>query len=199
MAFLLINILFMGILYLLPFYLTTEMKFNLATIGMYLFIPPLVTALLSVPFGRMSDRYGRRWFVVSACVLLIVYYVIFAMIVPETGIIPLLVALILMGAVYGIAGGAASSRIIEIAPEGEKGTGSSLMITALYLGSVIGTALFATLFTFATSSGGVVAFASLDSATFLSGFHFTMVIGLILSIFPLIFSAIVKDEQKNNG
>ena len=199
MAFLLINILFMGVLYLLPFYLTAEMKFDLATTGMYLFIPPLITALLSVPFGRMSDRFGRRWFVVAACMLLIVYYYIFTVLVPEAGLIPLLIALILMGAVYGIAGGAASSRIIEIAPEGEKGTGSSLMITALYLGSVIGTALFATFFTFATSSGGVVAFASLDSATFLSGFHFTMFIGLILSIFPLIFSVIVKDEQKSNG
>ncbi len=197
MAFLFINVLFMGVLYLLPFYLIAEMKFNLATIGMYLLIPPLITALLSVPFGRMSDRYGRRWFVVVACVLLIVYYIIFAMLVPEAGIVPLLVALILMGAVFGIAGGAASSRIIEIAPEGEKGTGSSLMITAMYLGSVIGTALFATLFTFKTSSGGVVAFASLDSVTFLSGFHFTMFTGLILSIFPLIFSAIVKDEKKS--
>ena len=198
-AFLFINVLFMGVLYLLPFYLSSEMKLNLATIGMFLLIPPLVTGILSIPFGRLSDRYGRRWFVVAACLLLITYNGIFAMLVPEAGILPLLVALVLMGAVFGIAGGAASSRIIEIAPEGEKGTGSSLMITAMYLGSVIGTALFATLFTFRTSTGGVVAFASLDSATFLSGFHFTMFIGLILSIFPLIFSAIVKDEAKSNA
>lgn len=101
-----------------------------------------------------------------------------------------------MGAVFGIAGGAASSRIIELAPEGEKGTSSSLMITSMYLGSVIGTALYATLFTFAISSGGVVAFASLDSATFLSGFHFTMSVGLILSMFPVILSVIVRDPKK---
>jgi len=197
-AFLLINVIFMGVLYLLPFYLSSEMKFDLATIGMFLLIPPLITGILSIPFGRLSDRYGRRWFVVVACLLLIAYNGIYAMLVPEVGIVPLLFALVLMGAVFGIAGGAASSRIIEIAPEGEKGTGSSLMITAMYLGSVIGTALYATLFTFATSSGGVVAFANLDSATFLSGFHFTMYIGLILSIFPFIFSAIVKDEKKGH-
>ncbi|GAB7016749.1 MFS transporter [Methanogenium cariaci] len=195
-AFLLINVLFMGTLYLLPFYLSAEMKFNLATIGMYLLIPPLITGILSIPFARLSDRYGRRWFVVAACLLLIVYNSIFAVLVPEAGIVPLLFALILMGAVFGIAGGAASSRIIELAPEGEKGTSSSLMITSMYLGSVIGTALYATLFTFAISSGGVVAFASLDSATFLSGFHFTMSVGLILSMFPVILSVIVRDPKK---
>ena len=37
----------------------------------------------------------------------------------------------------------------------KKGTGSSLMVTAIYLGSVIGTALFATIFTITTAGGGI--------------------------------------------
>jgi EmrB/QacA subfamily drug resistance transporter len=38
-AYLLVNLIFMGVLYLLPFYLTTEMHFNLMTSGLYLLIP----------------------------------------------------------------------------------------------------------------------------------------------------------------
>lgn len=196
-AFLLINVIFMGVIYLLPFYLSAEMQFDMATSGMYLLIPPLITGIISIPFGRLSDRYGRRGFVMAACVLLIACNGIFARIVPGSGVIPLVFGLVLMGAVFGIAGGPASSRIIETAPKGEEGIGSLLMLTTIYFGGVLGTAVYATVFTFATASGGVVAFTDLDPATFLAGFHFTISIGLILSVLPLVLSAIVQDEKNN--
>jgi hypothetical protein len=102
-----------------------------------------------------------------------------------------------MGAAFGVAAGPASSRIIEIAPPGEGGSGSSLMVTAIYFGGVLGTAIYAMVFTFSTAKAGrIVAFADLDSATFLSGFHITMAAGLVLSVIPLVLSAIVPDEEK---
>jgi len=196
-AYLLVNVIFMGILYLLPFYLTKEMHFDLTASGLYLLIPPAVIAISSIPFGLWSDRHGRRVFTVAACGLVVLYSAIFAFLSPESGIVPLLAGLILMGAAFGIAAGPASSRIIERAPEGEKGTGSSLMVTAIYFGGVLGTAIYAMLFTFATANaGGVVAFADLDSATFLYGFHITMAAGLVLSVVPLVLSAVVPDERK---
>jgi len=49
------------------------------------------------------------------------------------------------------------------------------MVTAIYFGGVLGTAIYAMLFTFATANaGGIVAFTDLDSATFQYGFHITM-------------------------
>jgi EmrB/QacA subfamily drug resistance transporter len=199
-AYLLVNVIFMGIIYLLPFYLTREMHFDLATSGLYLLIPPAVIAILSIPFGQWSDRQGRRAFTVAACGLVIVYSAIFAFLVPESGIVPLLAGLILMGAAFGIAAGPASSRIIECAPKGEEGTGSSLMVTAIYFGGVLGTAIYAMIFTFATADiGGIVAFADLDSVTFLNGFHITMAAGLVLSVVPLVLSAVVPDRIKGEG
>jgi EmrB/QacA subfamily drug resistance transporter len=197
MAYLLMNIIFMGILYLLPFYLTAEMHFDLATSGLYLLIPPAAIAILSIPFGHWSDRSGRRAFAVAACGVVILYSAIFAALSLESGILPLLAGLILMGAAFGIAAGPASSRIIESTPPGEESTGSSLMVTTIYFGGVLGTAIYAMLFTFATASaGGIVAFTDLDSATFLSGFHITMAAGLVLSVIPLVLSAMVPDERK---
>lgn len=196
-AFLLINVIFMGVIYLLPFYLTAGMQFDLATSGLYLIIPPAVVGLLSIPFGRLSDMYGRRIFVVAACLFVILYNAIFAILVPETGIVPLIVALVFMGITFGIAGGAASGWIIDAAPKGEEGTGSSLMITAIYFGGVLGTAIYAMIFTFATSAGGLCAFTDLDFQTFLSGFHVTMAVGLVLSLIALVLSVIVREEKKN--
>ena len=196
-AYLLVNIVFMGIIYLLPFYLTMEMHFDLATSGLYLLIPPAVIACLSIPFGQWSDRHGRRAFVVAACGLFVLLSAIFAVLSPGSGIIPLLAGLILMGVAFGIVAGPASSWIIESAPKGEEGSGSSLMVTTIYFGGVLGTAIYAMLFTFSTANaGGIVAFTDLDSATFLSGFHITMAAGLVLSVIPLVLSAIVPDEKK---
>ncbi|MFA7695360.1 MAG: MFS transporter, partial [Methanoregula sp.] len=92
----------------------------------------------------------------------------------------------------------AASRIIENAPAGEEGIGSSLMITTIYFGGVLGTAVYATLLTISTAAGGVVTFADLDPAVFLAGFHFTIWAGLILSLIPLVLSALVKDEMKTS-
>ena len=196
-AYLLVNVIFMGVIYLLPFYLTMVMHLELAASGLYLLIPPAAIAILSIPFGQWSDRTGgRRAFAVAACGLVILYSAIFAFLSPEYGILPLLAGLILMGAAFGIAAGPASSRIIERAPRGEEGTGSSLMVTAIYFGGVLGTAIYAMFFTFATANaGGIVAFADLDSAAFLAGFHITMAAGLVLSILPLVLSAVVPDEE----
>jgi EmrB/QacA subfamily drug resistance transporter len=196
-AYLLLNVIFLGIIYLLPFYLTMEMHFDMATSGLCLLIPMAVVAIISIPFGQWSDRHGRRVFAVAACGLFIIFSAIFAVLSPESGIIPLLAGLFLMGMAFGIAAGPASSRIIESAPKGEKGTGSSLMVTTIYFGGVLGTALYAMLFSFATANaGGIVAFTDLDSATFLTGFHMTMGAGLVLSVIPLVLSAIVPDEKK---
>ncbi|MEN6610527.1 MAG: MFS transporter [Methanoregulaceae archaeon] len=194
-AFLLINFVYMGVLYLLPFYLSAEMKFDLATSGIYLLIPPVITAVLAIPFGRWSDKSGRRGFAVAACLLVFAFNCIYALLVPEAGILPLILALILMGVAIGLVGGPAASRIVENAPEGEEESGSSLMITSIYLGAVLGTAFYAAIFTLVTASGGVVAFANLDAGTFLSGFHITMYIGLGLSVIPLVLSAIVSDQR----
>jgi EmrB/QacA subfamily drug resistance transporter len=200
-AYLLINVIFMGILYLLPFFLTMEMNFDLMTSGLYLLIPPAVIALISIPFGQWSDRLGqRRAFAVAACSVVVLYSAIFAVISPETGIIPLLAGLVLMGVAFGIAAGPASSRIIESAPAGETGTGSSLMVTSIYFGGVLGTAIYAMLFTFATANAeGIVAFADLDPAVFMHGFHITMAAGLILSLLPLVLSAVVLDKEKDGA
>ena len=196
-AYLLVNTVFMGIIYLLPFYLANELHLGNAAIGLFLLIPPAAIALLSIPFGHYSDRHGRRIFVVVASVLFILFSAIFSVLSPGSGFLPLLAGLILMGVAFGIAAGPASSRIIEKAPKNEEETGSSLMVTTIYFGGVLGTAIYAMLFTFATAQAGkIVAFTELNSVTFLTGFHITMAAGLVLSALALVLSAIVPDEKK---
>jgi EmrB/QacA subfamily drug resistance transporter len=196
LALLLVNTIFMGIIYLLPFYLTMEMHIDLATSGLFLLIPPMVIAIISIPFGKWSDTRGRRIFSVAACGFFVLSSTIFAVLAPGAGIVPLLCGLILMGTALGIAAGPAASRVIESAPAGEEGTGSSLMVTAIYFGGVLGTAIYAMIFTFTTAgAGGIVAFTDLDPTIFLNGFHLTMAAGIALSVLSVVLSAVVPDKK----
>ena len=196
-AFLISQITAAGLIYLLPFYLSAGMQFDPALSGILLFIPPAVTALLSIPFGRWSDTAGRRMFAAAAFFILTAANLIYAFIVPEWGLIPLLLSLVMIGLVWGVGGGPASSRIIDHMPEGEKGTGSSLMITTMYFGAVIGIAFYASVFTVLTSTAGsVISFADLPYELFMYGFHITNAAGVLLGAAALILSFIVKDRMK---
>ncbi len=197
-AFLVSQITSSGLFYLLPFYLSAGMQFDSATSGLLLFIPAAVTAVLSIPLGHWSDMTGRRGFVIAAFGVMSVTNLIYAFIVTEWGLIPLIGSLVLMGMIWGIGGGAASSRIVEHMPKGEEGTGSSLMITTMYFGCVVGIALYAAVFTALTSAvGSVVSFADLDYSVFMYGFHITNAVGILIAAAALIFSAVVKDPARD--
>lgn len=194
-AFLSINIVYMGLLYLLPFYLNLEMGLDYSRIGMYLFVPPVVTLLICIQVGRWSDLAGRRWFCVLACAALAILSFIYAFIDPKMGFAPLAVALVLMGLVWGLGGGPAASRIVETAGEKEKGTGSALMAVSGYLGGVLGTTFFSAFFLIVTDSGNTP-FSEMSQSVFITGFHATMIMGAVLAIVAIMLSMIVNDDKK---
>jgi MFS family permease len=191
-AFLLINMACMGAFYLLPFYFSLGIGLDSAASGLFLFIPPVITLIICVPIGRMSDLRGRRIFSVMACFALVSYSVIYYVIEPSMSIVMLMVALVLMGAVWGLCGGPAASRIVESVKEEDRSSGSALMIFSVYFGGTLGTAMFATFFTLFANSGSIP-FADLPPSAFMSGFHGAMLISVIIAVIALILSTIVKD------
>jgi EmrB/QacA subfamily drug resistance transporter len=195
LAFLIMNITYFGFLYLLPFYLQAGMQFDTMISGLYMLIPPAITAVLSIPLGGLSDRYGRRPFAIVASLILIAISSIYLVILPDMGLVPLIAGILFMGLFGGFAGGSASSRVVENAPHGEEGTGTSLMINAMYLGGVIGIALTATAFTIMTSGSGIVSFSDLDPAIFMHGFHFSMMVGFVLALLAFVLTVIVKEKR----
>jgi len=195
-VFLIINIVTVGSSYLLPFYLDLGMGFDSATTGMYLFIPSLVTLMICVPVSRWSDRTGRRWFCVASCAVLTIYSSIYFVIDPSMGLVPLVIALVMLGIVWGVCGGPAASRIIEVVKEKEKGTASALLFVSGYLGATIGTTLFASLFSITTGSGNTP-FADLQLPTFMIGFHASMLFGAAFAAIAVALSAIVRDKKSN--
>ena len=197
LAFLIMKIVVSGLFYLLPFYFSNAMGLDTLLSGILMLIGPAGMVICSVPFAKWSDRTGRRWFCVVSTVILVIVSIFFSFLSPTWSIVFIIVALAILGIAAGIGSGPSTARIIETVPEEEKDSGSTVMMTCLYLGTVIGTAVYAAGFTFFSSKGeSVVSFADLPTDIFMNGFHGAMVIGLILAVASCILSLVVKDRKK---
>ena len=190
-VYFLVNVVYMGLLYLLPFYMMICLGFDSTVSGLFLFIPPLITVITGMPLGRWSDHVGRRWFCVVSCVLLAIAMLLIAFM--DELILPIyVVALILMGLMWSFAGGPMCSRVIESTIGESKEMGSTMVNESGYLGSTVGTVLFAALFAAAAGANGVP-IDMLTHDVFMDGFTVTMVIGAALSLIGAFLSFVVKE------
>ena len=194
-AYMLANLTYMGMLYLMPFYMHVCMGFSTSVSGMYLLISPVLTLIFCIPISRLSDRTERRIFSITACMIMTLGCVIMAVYSRESLILPLVATLICMGLMWAFCGGPMSSRVVENIADESREMGSSLMNEFVYLGGTIGTALFAMLFTIGSGAGNVN-FSDLPQDVFLDGFVFAMIAATIISAVSVFLSFIVKEKRK---
>ena len=195
LSYTIINLVYMGALYILPFYMDLELGLDSVTSGIILLVPSLVSLVLSVPVGNYSDRHGRRAFAVLATIFQVVYCVLLYFITPDMGIAPLIPVALVMGLVWGLCGAASSGRIVDSLEEKDKAIGSSLMNFMVYVGGTIGTALFASLLTSGSNSGGV-AIEDLTSEAFMAGMTYAMVWGIIISVVSVAAAWAVNEKKR---
>ncbi|MDE2518563.1 MAG: MFS transporter [Methanocorpusculum sp.] len=193
MSYLLTCMVFAGVMYMVPFYMHTALGLDAAVSGLLLMISSVITALTGIPVGAWCDRIGCRTPCMLAAVCRIAFCAALLLIVPSFGIIALIPALVCMGLAFGISGGPATTRIVQHAPEGEAGTGTSVMITSDFLGGVLGVAAYAVVFSLAVPASIGVAVSDLSVSLFVEGFHATAALGLLCGIVTLILSAAVPN------
>lgn len=194
-AYMMANLVYMGMLYLMPFYMSVCMGFSSSTTGMYILISPLLTLLLCVPISRWSDRTERRAFSVAACAILMIGCLFLVFFSAGAEILPLTAALVCMGLMWALCGGPMASRIIENIKDESREMGSSVMTMFVYLGGTLGTALFAMFFTIGSGSGNI-SFSDLPQDVFLNGFIFATAVGAVMCVITVILSLIVREPKK---
>ncbi len=196
LCYLILNLVYMGISYVLPFYLTKELELGYTFSGLLILVPSLVVIAISLPTGRYADVHGRRMLslISTSCLLLssIGYY----MINPDLGWWPFIPIGILSGIVWGLCGASVASRIVDLAPESERGMASTLSNFLYYTGGSVGTALFASLVTFGSGTSGIP-IDLISPVEFMDGYVFAMLIAVFISIFAIITAWII-DEKKIN-
>ena len=194
-SYMLANLVYMGLFYLLPFYMSVCLGFSPLTTGMFILISPLLTLVLCVPISKWSDRTERRAFAVASCFVMMVGCIIMVLFAPGSGILPLVATLVSMGLMWALCGGPMASRVIENTEDESKEIGSSVMTQFIYLGGTLGAALFAMFFTFGSGAGNI-SLSELPPDIFLDGFVFASIAGTAIAAVSIIFSFIVKEPRK---
>lgn len=193
-AVFLVNMSYMGILYLIPFHMHINLGMTSAVSGLYLLLPSVVTLIFVVPLSKWSDRTGRYWFSLFSCIIFTVAVAMWYIAAPGSIMFLIIAALILLGLSWALAGGAMSSRVVEEVSDESKEFGSSIMMEMIYLGCAVGTALYAMLFVFYTGTGST-SFQDLSPPLFLSGFMFALVVTIIIGVIGSALTASVSEKK----
>ncbi len=96
-----------------------NMGFDSATVVLLYFLYNIVSSLLSIPLGKISDRVGRKWVLVAGYVTFAIVYASFAW---ATGKAVIVAAFALYGVFTAMTAGVERAFIAEIAPKELKGT-----------------------------------------------------------------------------
>ena len=191
-VYFLINVVYLGALYVLPFFMSICMGLSSSESGMLLLIPAAITLVFGLPIGRWSDRTGRRWFSVASGLLTALMCIL--LMLPGADTMPVMIcALVAGGLTWAFCGGPVMSRVVETVSGESREMGSTMTNEAGYLGSTVGTVLFAVLFAAVSGTSGVD-ISSLSPDVFAIGMTGVMVVGAVLAAVSAILSFAVRDE-----
>lgn len=194
LVYIIMNICYTGSLYILPFFMRVEMGFDSVTSGMFLMVTALFTLMTCMWAGKHADKKGNRPMVVASVVINTIAMLLYCLYDAESPLWLIIAGYAALGLVWGVGGGSAGSRIVDNVPKNHRGDGSALLSFYVYLGSALGSALFAGVFTLGSGASGQ-SFADLAPDVFMDGYLITMVVGLAVSALALILSWVVNERR----
>jgi len=193
-CYLIVSLAFMGTFYILPFFLMKAAGLDTITTGLALMIPNIFCMILPIPVGRYCDLHGRRKIALICTISMVVLSFFYVIADPAYGWIGLMPAFVATGIMWGTAGPSVCSRIIDIAKNEDKGMASTMTNFVYYIGSGVGTALFASLLTFGAGTAGIpVEFMTVEE--FMDGYVFAMWCAVAISLLAVLTAWIVNENK----
>ncbi len=190
-VFLLSTLMGAGVIYLLPFYFETVEGWGTALTSIVMAVSSVMAVLLATPTGKWCDSRGCRVPATLSLALRALFCLGFAFMVPSLGIWYVMVFMVVMGLSFGISGTSQSTRMVVEADEGLDGDAGVMAMLVNYVGYALGLALFATVF-----SSLVPGSMATDPDLFLGGFHWSMVLAMVIALAAMVMSMLVRENLK---
>jgi DHA2 family methylenomycin A resistance protein-like MFS transporter len=130
----------------LPLYLEGARGHSVQISGLVLAALSAFAAIWGPLGGRWTDRSGRRAPALFGAAALLIGSALLAIVVRGEAIIPVAVALALMGIGIGVSGAPVQTAAMESAPRERAGSAAGIYSTSRYLGSVVGSSVLAIVF-----------------------------------------------------
>ena len=179
-----ITIVYLGSIYLLPFYLTGPLGMGSALAGIIMLIPPVTMMIMGVPAGNLTNTVGCKILCNISAVVGTAASVVLAAAVLMQNWVLLFAGLLLLGATLGVNEGPTIRRITIHCTEDTQGSAGSLTYTVMNVGSVVGIAAYS-----------VIASAASGSTEFftISGIAAACIFGAVCAVISYITSRLAKD------
>lgn len=190
-AYVIVNMVIMGLFYLVPFLLQGPIGMSTLECGLLLSLQSVSMIVCCIFVGRLSERGLDRTFSTVACILLLAFVLLGLGITTDTPVWYFGVCLLVLGSVWGVGGGPMGTRMVNTLEDADRGSGSSMVSFSMYFSSALGTALFAGLFGF--GSGGSVSEAVGEE--FLDGFAFCLLFSVILCAVAIYLSWSLREGR----
>ena len=190
---LLMNAAYMGILYLTPFYCQLCMGIGVMETGLMMVVSAVVASGFSIPFGKISNRVGRRVFGIGSG-LMFILSMLLLLVFAEGMTLPILFAsMVLKGLGWAMFGGPMGANLVEHAGE-DRDMASSMMNEAYYIGAAVGTATLAMFFSVTSSTMGID-IGTISPDVFLDGFVPSLVLLMVMGLVVSLLSSGVRDRM----
>jgi len=134
------------ILFLLSLYLQYLQGMSPAESGQLILLQALIMASLAPFAGRLSDRFEPRIIATLGCLLFTAGFVVLLTINTGSGLVPLIIALVLLGTGFGLFSSPNTNAALSSVDKDRLGIASALMNLARTLGNMFSMAIVVLLF-----------------------------------------------------
>lgn len=132
---------YMGLIFLLPFYLTLVRNIDIVHAGILLMVPALMVVISAPIAGRVSDKIGSRLISTLGAGLTTLAFFMFSLLAPATPVMYMMPSLILAGVAIGCFLPANNKLVMVHAPADRQGMVSAVYKIVMSTGGVFGIAI----------------------------------------------------------
>ncbi|MBU0686915.1 MAG: DHA2 family efflux MFS transporter permease subunit [Candidatus Margulisbacteria bacterium] len=192
--------LYIGIVFLYPFYLQMMRHLNVAQTGIILMVPSIMMMVLAPIAGSLSDKIGCRRLCMLGMVLATGAFVMIAFQTQTSSIWFIFASMFCLGTGMGFFVAPNNKLVMQNAPSDKQGVASGVYKICLNAGSSIGIALFmlvlaqVVLFDVAKMNIMLTQVRQYPNLM-MAGFRGAFVLGIVLGLLTLLFSFLAKDNK----
>lgn len=194
-----------GSIFLLPFYFELIMGYSSDFSGLIILLPSLAFIFTGPLSGYISDRIGSRIPTIIAVISLIIAVILLTLFNETIGMLFIFIALGIRAISEGMFTPANNKLVMSHSEPEKRGSLSSLLNTARYLGLVMGVVVFNSIFNYTINIDTAEILGvplngayhlSAPTEILLNGFHNSFIVGLVLSIIIFVFSILTRENRE---
>jgi len=185
---------FMGFIFITPFYLEMVKGIDVVKTGYFMLIPTLVVIFCAPLSGILSDKFGARTFCVLGAFFGVITFIFFYFF-PER----LTLSLILLGISAGVFIAPNNKIIMSHAPKDKQGVASGIYKVCLSIGSIGGIAFLPFIIAKKVDAIAILQHIPFDEIRnypliLQEGFNNAFLVLIFLCFFSFLFSIVVKER-----